>query len=74
MGRYGEAEPLHLRTLAIFMPVLGEDHPHTQTTWKNFCYLVQQAVPAGRGGELSDHPTTQIVLQTLADQADNATE
>jgi tetratricopeptide (TPR) repeat protein len=64
-GRYSEAEPLYLRTLAILMNVVGKTHPHTQTAWGNFCYLVQQAVEAGQAGELSDHPITQAVLQQM---------
>jgi hypothetical protein len=64
-GRYSEAEPLYLRTLTILMNVVGENHPHTQTIGSNFWYLVQQAVEAGRVGELSDHPATQAILQQL---------
>jgi tetratricopeptide (TPR) repeat protein len=65
MGRYSEAEPLYLQTLAIFLQSLGETHPHTQTAWRNFRYLVQQAVQAGRAAELSDHPATQAILNQL---------
>jgi len=64
-GRYSEAELLYLRTLAIFMNVLGENHLHTQTVWSNFWYLVQQAVEARQAGELSDHPATRAVLEQL---------
>jgi hypothetical protein len=65
MGRYSQAEPLYVRTLAIFLQCLGETHPHTQTAWGNFCHLVQQAVQAGRAAELSDHPATQAILSQL---------
>jgi Tetratricopeptide repeat len=65
MGRYSEAEPLYLHTLAICLQSLGETHPHTQTAWRNFRYLVRQAVQAGRAGELSEHPVTQGILSQL---------
>jgi hypothetical protein len=65
-GRYAEAEPLYLKALAIWMPVLGETHPHTQTAQGNFCYLVQQAIAPGRAGELSNHPLTQAVLREFS--------
>lgn len=65
MGRYSEAEPLYLRTLAILTQCLPENHPHIQTVWGNFCYLVQQAVQNGKAGELSDHPVTQGILSQL---------
>jgi hypothetical protein len=64
-GRYAEAEPLYLQTLAILMEKLGADHPNTQTGWQNFVYLLQQAVQAGRTAELSAHRTTQGLLQQL---------
>jgi hypothetical protein len=73
-GRYGEAEPLFVRTLAIFMTVLGENHPRTQTAWKNFVYLVQQAIDAGKAGNLSDHPMTQALLQQLQATIDPTTK
>jgi hypothetical protein len=47
------------------MQSLGETHPHTQTAWDNFHYLVQQTVQAGRAAELSDHPVTQGILNQL---------
>jgi Tetratricopeptide repeat len=73
-GRYSDAELLYLRTLAIWMNALGENHPHIQTAGRNFWYLVQQAVEAGQARELSDHPITQAALQALADNADNTAE
>jgi tetratricopeptide (TPR) repeat protein len=63
-GRYSKAEPLYLQTLAILMN-LSENHPHTQTAWDNFWYLVQQAVEAGQTAQLSDHPLTQYLLQQI---------
>lgn len=47
------------------MEVLGEDHPSTQAVRRSFRYLVQQAVEAGRAGELSDHPLTQVMLRQV---------
>jgi hypothetical protein len=64
-GRYSEAKPLYTQTLTICVNVLGEIHPHTQTVWDNFRYLMQQAVEAGRAGELSDHLGTQAVLREM---------
>jgi tetratricopeptide (TPR) repeat protein len=65
MGRYPEAEPLYVRALAIWEEQLGANHPDTQTTRSNFRYLVQQAVQAGRAGELSDNPVTQAILEEI---------
>ena len=67
--RYLEAEPLYLRALAIWMNCLGADHPSTKLGLQNFLNLLQQAIQAGGTAELSDHPTTQSLLQQL--QADH---
>jgi hypothetical protein len=64
-GRYGEAEPLYVQALEILVNTLPENHPYIQSGLSNFMGLVQQAVAAGRVGELSDHPLTQAVLQKL---------
>ncbi|MCS6815231.1 MAG: tetratricopeptide repeat protein [Cyanobacteria bacterium] len=66
MGRYGEAEPLYARRVEIFLQVLGQDHPSTQTVWSNFRACLQAAVAAGQAGELSEHPLTQAMLAQLA--------
>jgi len=65
MGRYEEAEPLYLRALEIFLNLLGENHPNTQTAWSNFIACLQQAMSAGQDSKLSQHPTTQAILQQL---------
>ena len=65
MGRYAEAEPRYLRALKIFLNRFGEDHPNTQTVWSNFIYFLQQAMSAGQDSQLSQHPTTQAMLQQL---------
>ena len=69
-GRYGEAEPLVTRALGIRGKSLGDNHPHTQTVRRNLRYLVQQAVAAGQAGQLSEHPTTQAMLQELRRQGE----
>ena len=65
MGRYPEAEPLYLRALEIFLSRLGENHPNTEKVWSNFIYFLQQAISAGQDSQLSQHPTTQAMLQQL---------
>lgn len=65
MGCYREAEPLYLRALKIFFKQLGENHPNTQTVWSNFIYCLREAMSAGQDSELSQHPTTQGILQQL---------
>jgi tetratricopeptide (TPR) repeat protein len=64
-GRYREAEPLYLQALTILFNQLGKTHPTTQTVWRNFVYLLQQAIEAGQTAELSDHPLTQEMLKQL---------
>jgi len=38
-GRYGEAQALYERALAIFETVLGAQHPNTQGTRENLAAL-----------------------------------
>lgn len=66
-GRYGEAEPLYERSWSIFTNVLGENNPLTQIPSDNLWLLVQQAVKAGRVGELSDLPHVATQLNNLAE-------
>ncbi|MGV2390092.1 MAG UNVERIFIED_CONTAM: tetratricopeptide repeat protein [Microcystis novacekii LVE1205-3] len=35
-SRYSEAEPLYLEAINIFRERLGENHPHTQTVYRNY--------------------------------------
>ena len=63
MGRYGEAEPLYLRALGIWINALPENHPSIKTGFANFAGMVQAALEAGQADQLSDHPTTQAILQ-----------
>ena len=65
MGRYPEAEPLYLRALEISFHRLGENHPNTQTAWSNFIHFLREAISAGQDSQLSQHPTTQAMLQQL---------
>ncbi len=53
-GRYSEAEPLFLRTLAIFEVRLGTGHPNTQTVLSNLKAFLRQTIAASRRAELSD--------------------
>ncbi len=64
-GRYGEAEPLFARSLAIKQKMLPENHPSLQLGWDNFRSFLQAVVQANRVAELSDHPLTQALLQDL---------
>lgn len=41
-GRYGEAEPLLVRSLAIFETALGPNHPNTRTVRGNLTALQQK--------------------------------
>jgi len=41
-GRYSEAEPLHVRSLAIFEQGLGVHHPNTVTVRRNLEQLREE--------------------------------
>ena len=41
-GRYTEAEPLYLEAINIFRERLGENHPHTQTFYRNYLEMLSQ--------------------------------
>ncbi len=66
-GRYSEAESLYEQSYSILTNVLGENNSLTQVPWDNLWLLVQQAVKAGRVGELSDHPHVATQLNNLAE-------
>jgi tetratricopeptide (TPR) repeat protein len=68
-GRYGEAEPLYVQALGIWVQQLGEDHPNTQTGLGNFIECLNQALQSGQADTLSNHPTTQAILQHLRSQS-----
>ena len=65
MGRHPEAEPLYLEALEICFNRLGKNHRQTQTVWSNFIYFLREAMSAGQDSQLSQHPTTQSILQQL---------
>ena len=48
---------------------LGETHPNTQTVFSNFIQSLSQALQAGKGDRLSDHPLTQAILTDLRSQS-----
>ena len=65
MGRYPEAERLYLGALEIFFNRLGENAADTQTVWSNFINFLREAISTGQDSQLSQHPTTQAMLQRL---------
>ncbi|MBD2288192.1 tetratricopeptide repeat protein [Microcystis wesenbergii FACHB-1317] len=40
--RYSEAEPLYLEAINIATQALGENHPHTQTFYRNYLEMLSQ--------------------------------
>jgi hypothetical protein len=71
-GRYGEAEPLYRRSLAILLQSLGADHPNTETVRQNFCGLIKAMVQAGQTAQLSEQPLTQALLAKMQTEHENA--
>jgi hypothetical protein len=67
-GRYGEAEPLFLRAIEIWVKALPAGHPNIATVQNNFAGMVRAAVAAGQAEQLSDHPTTRAILQQLRNE------
>jgi len=65
MGRYQEAERFFLGALEILFNRLGENHPNTQTVRRNFIDCLREAMSAGQDSQLSQHPTTQAMLNHL---------
>ncbi|MEG4580911.1 tetratricopeptide repeat protein [Microcoleus sp. MON1_C5] len=65
MGRYPEAEPFFLGALEILFNQLGKNHPDTQRVCRNFINFLQQAISTGQDSQLSQHPTTQGMLQRV---------
>ena len=41
-GKYGEAEPLYKRSLAITEKALGPDHPDVATSLENYALLLRK--------------------------------
>jgi len=67
-GRYGEAEPLYLRAIEIWVKALPADHPYITGGLNNFAGMVRAALAAGQADQLSDHPTTQGVLAQIREE------
>jgi tetratricopeptide (TPR) repeat protein len=67
-GRYGEAEPLFLRAIEIWVKTLPADHPKIADRLNNFAGMIRAALAAGQADQLSDHPTTQAILQQLREE------
>ncbi|MCY7286148.1 MAG: tetratricopeptide repeat protein, partial [Cyanobacteria bacterium CAN_BIN43] len=78
-GRYGEAEPLYVRSLHIREQQLGSDHPDTATSLNNLALLYEsqgryseaeplflQALEIRRSQLGQDHPDTATSLGSLA--------
>jgi Tfp pilus assembly protein PilF len=83
-ARYGEAEPLHRRALAILEKALGPDHPDTAIGLNNLALLYdnqgrydeaeplyQRALAIDERASGPDHPDTAIGLNNLAWLYDN---
>jgi hypothetical protein len=59
---------IHLRAIEIVVKTLPTDHPYIVRGHNNFAGMVRAAVAAGQVGQLSDHPTTQAMLQQLRNE------
>ncbi len=64
-GRYGEAELLFLQAIPILSNTLADNHSTTEIVWQNFTFLLLQVVQENRIAELSHHPITRGVLQSV---------
>jgi len=67
-NRFGESERLLHQILTILDRKLGASHPSTKGTFGNLNRLITAAVQCGATGELSNHPTTQNLLQQIQEQ------
>ncbi len=64
-GRYGEAELLFIQAIPILSNTLKDNHSTTEIVWQNFTFLLLQVVQENRIAELSHHPITRGVLQSV---------
>ncbi|MBW4520821.1 MAG: tetratricopeptide repeat protein [Scytolyngbya sp. HA4215-MV1] len=71
-GRYREAEPLYCQALEILFEKLGNNHPLTRSVYQSFWLFLQQVIQLGQTVQLSDHPTTQSLLQQISERNRNA--
>ncbi len=51
-GRYGEAEPLHQRSLAIWERALGPEHPDVALSLENYALLLRHTARADEAARL----------------------
>ena len=71
-GRYGEAEPLYLQAIDILHDRLGDNHPTTNTVISNFYYFIEDVLAAGGQSELSDHPSTQKMVEIAQSESEES--
>jgi tetratricopeptide (TPR) repeat protein len=64
-SRYAQAERCYLQSLETFYQSLGDNHPNTRIVWDNFVDFLNQVVKVKQTHLLSNHPTTQYLLQQL---------
>lgn len=69
-GCHEEAEPLYIQAVKLFANLIGENHPNTETVWKNFAIFLQRVIDRNRTADLSNHPLTQTLLQSLQNSSD----
>ena len=54
-GKYGEAEPLYKRSLAITEKALGPDHPNVATNLENYALLLRKTQRNAEAVEMEAH-------------------
>ena len=65
LEQYAESANFAVRALDIFLAKLGQDHPNTQTVLNNFVAILRKVVETNQTDQLSDHPLTQAILESL---------
>ena len=78
-GRYGEAQPLQERVLAIYRKTLGEEHPSTAKGYRNVAYalfaqarygeaqpLFERGLAISRKTLGEEHPDTAMMANSVA--------
>ncbi len=68
-GRYGEAEPLHKRALAIRQKALGPKHPDVATALENYAALLRET---GRHTEATMMEAAKMEARARAIRAKHA--
>lgn len=64
-ARYSEAEPLFREAMIVLTQQLGLTHPNTQTVLRNFTGCIRAAIQSSKHHQLSDHPFTQKLIQSI---------